>query len=47
MNDREERTYLYESKFNDSRKNQVNLLLLENEQNVCIKNLKSLITFII
>ena len=36
MNDREEITYLYESKFNGSRKNQVNLLLLENKHNVCM-----------
>ena len=43
MNDKEEITYLYKSKFNNSRKNNVNLLLLEDEYYICVKNLKSLL----
>ena len=44
MNDLEEICYLYNSKFNNSRKNKVNLLLLENKHYVCVKNVKSLLS---
>ena len=44
MNDKEEINYLYKSKFNNSRKNKVNLLLLENKHYICVKNLMSLLS---
>ena len=44
MNDKEELSYLYKSKFNDSIKNKVNLSLLETKHYVCVKNLKSLLS---
>ena len=44
MNDQEEIDYLYESKFNNTRRNIVNLLLLENKHYVAVKNLESLLS---
>ena len=44
MNDQEERSYLYESKLNSTRRNKVNLLLLENRHYVAVKNLESLLS---
>ena len=44
MNDQQRIDYLYESKFNSTRRNRVNLLLLENKHYVRVKNLKSLLS---
>ena len=44
MNDQEKISCFYKSKLNDSRKNEVNLLLLENKHYVALKNLKSLLS---
>ena len=44
INDQEEINYLYKSKLSDTRKNKVNLLLLENKHYTSVKNLKSLLS---